>query len=58
MSQKKYFTTLAVAVWLYLCASVVFFYPYDYTFTIVFGVLWVVLGAAILAAALISDCRV
>ena len=57
MSQKKYFTTLAVAVWLYLCASVVFFYPYDYTFAIVFGVLGVVLGAALLASALISAGR-
>ena len=55
MSQKKYLITLTAALWLYLCASVVFFYPYDIidAYTIVFGILGGVLGAALLVVALL-----
>ena len=53
MSQKKYLTTLTAALWLYLCASVVFFYPFWYTYTVIFGILGVVLGAAFLVVALL-----
>ena len=53
MSQKKYLITLTAALWLYLCASVVFFYPFWYTYTVIFGILGVVLGAAFLVVALL-----